>query len=100
MAEGDVLMVPSISLETGPLTVLEAQAAGLFVLGSRRGGIAELVDETDAGELVEAGDVVAWTAAIARLAERKARGNLPRHTGPVRTMAMAAQEMAELYRSL
>ena len=57
LASADVLLAPSIWLETGPLVVLEAQAAGLFVLGSRRGGIAELVREDDSGELVEAGDV-------------------------------------------
>jgi glycosyltransferase involved in cell wall biosynthesis len=100
LAEADVLLVPSNWLETGPLTVLEAQAAGLFVLGSRRGGIAELVDEDDAGELVEAGNVEAWAAAIGRLAARHSRAGPPTPSRPVRTMADAAADMAELYRSL
>jgi glycosyltransferase involved in cell wall biosynthesis len=100
LVESDVLLAPSNWLETGPLAVLEAQAAGLFVLGSRRGGIAELVDETDAGELVEAGDVDAWVAAIGRLVERHAQTGLPSPSRPVRTMADATAEMAELYRSL
>jgi glycosyltransferase involved in cell wall biosynthesis len=100
LVESDVLLAPSTALETGPLTVLEAQAAGLFVLGSRRGGIAELVEEADAGELVEAGDVEAWAAAISRLAERHGQTGLPAPSRPVRTMAAAAAEMAELYRSL
>ena len=100
MARHDALVVPSLWLETGPLVVLEAQAAGLYVMGSRLGGIAELVGDGAGGELVEAGSVRAWTAAIARLAERRASGALPRRPREVRTMAAAAAEMAELYRSL
>jgi len=99
-AGADVLLAPSIWLETGPLVVLEAQAAGLFVLGSQRGGIEELVRDDDCGELVEAGDVAAWTAAIARLATRHRAEGLPRLTRPVRTMATVAAEMAALYRTL
>ena len=100
MSDYDALVVPSLWLETGPLVVLEAQAAGLFVLGSRLGGIAELVDENDAGELVEAGDVAAWAASIERLASRRRQGTLPRPSRPTRTMSSVAEEMADLYRSL
>ena len=96
----DVLIVPSIGLETGPLVVLEAQAAGMFVLGSRLGGIAELVDERDAGALVEAGDVAAWSSAIERLWRRHRAGGLPRPKRSVRTMDAVAADMAEVYRSL
>ena len=39
----DLCVVPSLWLETGPLVVLESFAAGVPVLGSRLGGIAELV---------------------------------------------------------
>ena len=99
MARHDVLVVPSLGLETGPLVVLEAQAAGLYVMGSHLGGIAELVGEGIGGELVEAGSQRAWTAAIARLAERRANGGaLPCRPRAVRTMSTAAAEMAELYR--
>jgi len=100
LVEHDVLVVPSICLETGPLVVLEAQAAGLFVLGSRLGGIAELVDQPDAGELVEAGNVPLWARAIARLATRRARGDLPRPARPTRTMAQVAAQMVDIYRSM
>ncbi len=96
----DALVVPSIWMETGPLVVLEAQAAGLFVLGARLGGIAELVDEGDAGELVQAGNITAWAEAIERLASRHRHGTLPRPSGPVRTASTVAAEMADLYRSL
>jgi glycosyltransferase involved in cell wall biosynthesis len=96
----DALVVPSLCMETGPLVVLEAQAAGLFVLGAGLGGIAELVDEGDAGELVPAGNVGAWAEAIERLASRHRHGNLTQASRPLRTIAIVAAEMADLYRSL
>lgn len=101
LAAHDVLVVPSVTQETGPLVVLEAQAAGLFVLGSELGGIAELVRGDTSAELVEPGWTVKWADAISRLAERHAaEGGLPRRRRPVRTMATVAAEMATLYRSL
>lgn len=93
----DVLAVPSRWMETGPLVVLEARAAGLFVLGSRLGGIAELVAEDGDGELVEAGSVAAWARAIEGLAARRVRRGRP---CAVRTMSDVAADMAALYGSL
>jgi glycosyltransferase involved in cell wall biosynthesis len=100
MSNYDALVVPSLWMETGPLVVLEAQAAGLFVLGTRRGGIAELVAEGDAGELVQPGDIGAWAEAIERLASRHRHGALPRASRPIRTMSTVAAEMADIYGSL
>jgi glycosyltransferase involved in cell wall biosynthesis len=99
LVDHDAMVIPSIGLETGPLVALEAQAAGLYILGSRRGGIAEVVDERS-GELVEAGNVAAWAEAITRLAARQRQGAPPRPPCPVRTMATVAAEMTDLYRRL
>lgn len=55
LAEMDAVVVPSIWLETGPLTVFDAFAAGLPVIGSRLGGISEVVREGLNGWLFEAG---------------------------------------------
>jgi glycosyltransferase involved in cell wall biosynthesis len=99
MAQHDCLVVPSLWLETGPMVALEAQACGLFVLGSRLGGLAELLDGRVGGELVEAGSVEAWRCAILRLAERAA-ANVPRETNEPRTMAAAAADMIALYDEL
>src|SRR5262249_46266263 len=41
LRRADVAVIPSSWLETGPLTVFEARAAGLPILGARTGGIAE-----------------------------------------------------------
>lgn len=100
MTQHDALVVPSVWLETGPLVVLEAQAVGLYVVGSRLGGIAELIGDGLSGELVKAGDVRAWTDAITRLAGRSTSSVLSRQRRPVRKMAEVAAEMAQLYRSL
>jgi glycosyltransferase involved in cell wall biosynthesis len=99
MAEYDLVAVPSSGLETGPLVVLEAWAAGVPVLGAKRGGIAELVRDGVDGLLIPPGDVDAWSGAIARLAAapeliERLRGNIR----PPRTMAQVAAEMAEVYR--
>ncbi len=100
IAENDVLLVPSVTMETGPLVVLEAQAVGLFVVGARMGGIAELVQDGDGGRLVAAGDVPAWSEAIGELARAHAGGRLRRRNHAVRTMDKAACEMAAVYQSI
>jgi glycosyltransferase involved in cell wall biosynthesis len=99
MAQHDCLVVPSVWLETGPMVALEAQACGLFVLGSRLGGLAELLEARAGGELVEAGSVESWRAAIARLCAR-GRAGLPRYDGEARTMSAVAEDMIELYDEL
>lgn len=91
----DALAVPSQGFETGPLVVLEAKAAGLPVLGSRLGGIAELVRPGVDGWLVDHDDVRAWATAIERIA---AGGAVVRAPGEaVRTTDDIAREMIELY---
>lgn len=67
MAEVDVVVVPSITMETGPLVVLEAQSIGVPVVGSRIGGIAELVVDGVDGILVEPGSAAELSAALIRL---------------------------------
>ena len=85
----DVLVVPSVWLETGPLVVLEAQAAGLPVVGSNLGGIAERVKDGEDGILVAPGDRTALAEVLTRLAvdrervERLRPKRLPRSVGDV-----------------
>jgi glycosyltransferase involved in cell wall biosynthesis len=100
-SEIDLLAVPSTCLETGPLVVYEALAHGMPVLGSRLGGIAELVRDGADGWLLPAGDVAAWRRHLADLAA--GRKPLPRLDKPhpaLRTWAQAAQEMTDLYRQV
>ncbi len=65
----DALAVPSQWLETGPLVVLEAFAARIPVIGSRLGGVAELVRDRVDGLLVHHDSVTDWARALRCLAE-------------------------------
>ncbi|MGQ0561625.1 MAG: glycosyltransferase [Gemmatimonadota bacterium] len=97
----DVLAVPSQWLETGPLVVLEAFAAGVPVVGSDLGGVRELVRDGQDGILVDATQPRAWAAAIGRLAtERTLLDQLRARVRPPRDMQIVAREMELLYRDV
>jgi glycosyltransferase involved in cell wall biosynthesis len=101
MQRTDLVVVPSRSLETGPLVVLEAFAAGTPVLGARLGGIAELVGDHVDGLLVASENPDAWASAIAGLVKNPERvARLRAGIRPPRGMDDVGLEMAELYRSL
>jgi len=51
LREMDILAIPSRWLETGPLVLLEAWSTGTPIIGSRRGGIAEMVHDHRGGIL-------------------------------------------------
>lgn len=61
------LLLPSRSYEGAPRVVLEAYAAGVPVVASRIGGLAELVEDGVSGLLVPPHDERAWAAALTRL---------------------------------
>jgi glycosyltransferase involved in cell wall biosynthesis len=97
----DVLAVPSLWMETGPMVVLEAFGLGIPVLGSNVGGIKELVEHGVNGLLVSPFNAGDWTSAIISLAEnpdllRSLRSGIE----PVRTMRDVADDMAKIYRDL
>ena len=95
----DLLAVPSQWLETGPLVVLEAFAAGIPVIGPRLGGIAELVTDGVNGILVEPNSVPVWADALEKIS-RELLNNLRAQIQPPRTMSEVAEEMANLYSML
>ncbi|MEO7190505.1 MAG: glycosyltransferase [Vicinamibacterales bacterium] len=95
----DVLAVPSIYFETGPLVVLEAHAWGLPVVGSNIGGIPERVRDGIDGRLVPPGDAPALAAALLALCDARQLDALqPRHV--VRTMRDVAIETRQTYEQL
>ena len=63
----DVGIVPSLCEDTAPNTVLEFQAAGIPVIGSRIGGIPEQIDDGGNGMLVAPGDEAALRGAMRRV---------------------------------
>lgn len=101
MAAYDATVVPSQWLETGPLTVLESFAAGVPVVGSNLGGIAELVTHDRDGWLVRHGDVEAWRSAFRRLAaDRLLIERLRSGVRPPRSTDDVAADMAHLYETV
>jgi glycosyltransferase involved in cell wall biosynthesis len=99
LAQYDMLAVPSQWLETGPLVVLEAFAAGIPVLGSNLGGIADKVRHGVDGLLVAPyDDVAAWAAALRWCtADRTRVARFRDNVRPPRSMDEVAEQMQRLY---
>jgi glycosyltransferase involved in cell wall biosynthesis len=96
------VVVPSQGMETGPLVVPEAFAAGVPVVGSHLGGIADKVRDGVDGLLVRPHDSpVAWGEALRRLVtDAQLLPALRRGVRPPRSMADVAADMTAIYREL
>lgn len=101
LATYDATVVPSQWLETGPLTVLESYAAGVPVIGSNLGGIAELVRHDHDGWLVPHADQRAWGRALERFArDRSLLSRLRAGVRPPRSTDEVARDMVSIYESI
>ena len=83
LAALDVLVVPSIWIENAPFVIKEAFAAGVPVLASNLGGMAELVEDGRNGLLFDAGDPDDLRRVIRRLLDEPSllgtlRAGIPR----------------------
>lgn len=97
----DLLAVPSQWLETGPMVILEAFAAGIPVIGSNLGGIAETVKDGVNGRLIEASSVQAWRDALITLhKDRLLLSSLRANVLPPKKMEDVTKEMALCYEQL
>jgi len=72
LSQADHLLIPSLWYENAPVAVVEAAAYGIGLIGSRIGGIPELVSEGATGVLFEPGDA----AALADIMRGLASGEL------------------------
>lgn len=102
LAGWDVLVCPSLCHEGGPTVAIEAHALGTPVVGSRLGGLAEMIADGENGRLLPPGDEAALAAALAAIARDPAgtvdrwRTRLP----PARTMDAVADDTLVLYREI
>jgi glycosyltransferase involved in cell wall biosynthesis len=101
LADLDVLVVPSRWPENSPNIILEAQAAGLPVVGANLGGIPELVEHGCNGLLFEPDDAADLAGQLQRLLdEPDLLADLRQQARPVRTMAEEHDELVGLYQRL
>jgi len=68
LAQADYLLIPSLWYENAPVAVVEAAAYGLGLIGSRIGGIPELVEPGATGFLFNPGDVAELADTVQGLA--------------------------------
>jgi glycosyltransferase involved in cell wall biosynthesis len=93
----DVFLQLSECRENAPLSLSEAKAHGLTLLGTTVGGIPELVETSEAGHLVPPGDrqkLVARLEALCRSREAVRRGRAGRAQ---RSAGYGTRQMAEAY---
>jgi glycosyltransferase involved in cell wall biosynthesis len=95
----DVLCCPAICFEGGPTVALEAQAVGTPVVGSRIGGLAEIVEDGITGRLVPPNDADALADALREIARSPARtiDRWRAHAPTPRTMGQVASDYLRLY---
>ena len=90
LASWDLVCCPGVSLEGGPTVALEAFAVGTPVIGTRLGGLSEIVRDRHNGRLFEPGDWRALADAIRLVAKR------PHTIGEWRTNIPAVRSMREV----
>ena len=101
LAKIDVLVIPSLWYENSPLTIHEAYLAGIPVIVTDNGGMAELVSDGLSGLHFRRGDVADLRAKIQRfLDEPELHGRLVRGIPAVKTIADDAATMEGRYRKL
>ena len=101
LADADVLVVPSVWIENAPFVIREAFAAGLPVIASDLGGMAEMVTPGRTGLLFAPGNARALAAQIRRLLDEPGLLDHLRH-GIERPMSIEqdAADMRHRYEAL
>ncbi len=87
LVDADYMLLPSLWYENAPVTMVEAAAYGLGLIGSRIGGIPEFMEEGNTGLLCEPGDV----DDLARAMNGVATGSLTLNNFDARSAALAAR---------
>jgi GT2 family glycosyltransferase/glycosyltransferase involved in cell wall biosynthesis len=97
----DVLVVPSIWLENAPFVIREAYAAGVPVIASNLGGMAEMVRHDETGLLFRPGDATDLRRAIERLmAEPALLSRLASRAPAMMSIDHDARQLVRIYGDL
>jgi GT2 family glycosyltransferase/glycosyltransferase involved in cell wall biosynthesis len=94
----DVVVVPSVWLENGPLVIREAFAAGVPVVAADLGGMAEMVEDGGSGLLFRPGDAADLRRCLERLLQEPGlRERLCAGIPPVKDIAEDAAWTRRIY---
>jgi glycosyltransferase involved in cell wall biosynthesis len=101
LADIDILVVPSIWFENSPLTIHEAFLAGVPVITSNIGGMADLITDHTNGLLFEVNDSASLSSVIKELIESDSLLDLLREgIPPVKSIQENGLEIEKLYKQL
>jgi glycosyltransferase involved in cell wall biosynthesis/GT2 family glycosyltransferase len=97
----DVLLVPSIGLESFGLAAREAMARGVPVVASRDGGLLEMFERGVCGELFPSGDAASLREIILRLAQSpEIIDEWSARIPPIKSIDEHAEEIEAVYESV
>jgi glycosyltransferase involved in cell wall biosynthesis len=101
LADIDILVVPSIWFENSPLTIHEAFMAGVPVIASNIGGMADLITDRTNGLLFKVNDACSLSSVMRELIESD---TLPDHLckeiPPVKSIQENGLELEQIYNQL
>lgn len=101
LVNADLVVVPSIWLENTPNSILEAQAMGVPVIGTKIGGIPDMVRHEVDGLLVEPNSAEALASAMQRLIDdHELRRRLSCQAPALKTLEDEVIELEEVFRGL
>lgn len=101
LSEIDMVVVPSIWLETGPLSLFDALSAGVPVIGSRLGGIAEWIQDGKNGLLFEPESSDSLAQVLEKVAlDKTIINDLKKGLGYIRTMQDLGNDLEKVYERL
>jgi len=100
--KSDVCVLPSICYEAAGLVILEAYKYDLPVIGSRTGGIPEMIRQNQTGFLFEPGDEVALSAIFKDLSKKRLRSMAAdcRNTAKGHSLEKHGERLMAIYSSL
>ena len=96
----DAIIIPSLWLETGPLTLFDAFNAGVPVIASNLGGLKDRIQHNHNGILFEAGSDSALRTELLRCLNTDILEQLKGNVSPLNTMNKMALDMDDFYSSI